>query len=233
MHGTQTISAPTASFPSPSTIPLERRGEARAFGPEAMVMAFARDEIVYLEEDPADYVFQVRSGLLKVYKLLVDGRRQITGLLFPGDLFGLQVDGLYINSVETVTSASVEALPRQRLEAAFDADPRLQRRFLAMFSNELVMAQEHILLLGRRTARERVAWFLLMLANRAGADGLSAPSVHLDLHGGEMADYLGLTTETVSRMLSQLKRDGMVRGLGSRRLQIVDLEALQGILDGE
>lgn len=220
-------------FSPPYETPVRLAQEESLFGAAASVRAFGRDEIIYLEGDPAEHVFLVRTGLVKIYKLLRDGRRQITGFLFPGDLFGLQTDGAYVYSVEALTETTVEAVLRRRLEATLDADPRKQRQLLALFSNELAMAQEQLLVLGRRTARERVAWFLLMLVKRWQLNGQSKPSVRLDMYCNEIADYLGLTTETVSRMLTGLKREGIVRAIGPRLLQVADLNALALVVDGE
>lgn len=219
-----------AAFPA---MPVNALRQDRVLGPEAMSMAYAPQETIYMEEDPADYVFMVRSGIVKICKFLADGRRQITGFAFPGDMFGLESGGAYSYSAETVTQASVEALPHRRLDAVFAADPALQRLFLNTVVNGLVNAQEQMLLLGRRTARERLAWFLLMLAERGGNDEGADDGIRLAMTASDIADFLGLTIETVSRMTSQLKREGVIRSAGYRRLAIVDREALQGIAAGD
>lgn len=220
------------SFGRAAPVPEWTGSEPSLLGPEATAMTFAPREIVYLEEDPADYVFVVRTGSVKIYKFLADGRRQITGFLFPGDIFGLAVAGSYAYSVEAVTQTTVDTLPRRRLETAFEANPRLQRRFLASVANELVTAQEQMLLLGRRPAREKLAWFLLMLARRNATRSDSGEVIRLPMRGPDIADYLGLTTETVSRIMSQLKREGVISAVAPWQLRLVDRDALERIVDG-
>lgn len=195
-------------------------------------MFFAPRELVYLEEDPADYIFLVRTGTVKICKFLADGRRQITGFLFPGDIFGLHVNGAYTSSVAAVTDTVVEALARRRLDAAFDSDPALLRRILSTLANELVTAQEQMLLLGRRSAEEKLAWLLLMLAERYSDSGTD-DIVYLPMRGTDIADYLGLTAETVSRTLSHFKGKGMVHAVASCTLQLTDRDALEDIVNGE
>lgn len=226
----------TASRPIPaiSRLPaLPPRGsELSFFGPEATTLSFAPRKTVCLEEDPAGHIYRVRTGTVKTYKFLADGRRQVTGFLFPGDIFGLHADGAYVYSAEAVTDCIVESLARRRLDAAFDRDPALQRRFLTALSNELVAAQEQLLLLGRRSAEEKLAWFLLMLAERYDAAD-SGTVMHLPMRGTDIADYLGLTAETVSRTLSQFKRQGLVRAVAPWSLQLIGRDALEDIVRGD
>ena len=209
------------------------RGDELSFlGSEATRLSFAPRETVCFEEDPADSIFFVRSGTVKTCKFLADGRRQVTGFLFAGDMFGLHTNGAYVYSVEAVTDAVVEVLPRRRLDAAFERDPALQRRFLTTLSNELVAAQEQLLLLGRRSAEEKLAWFLLMLADRYGVSA-AGDVLHLPMRGTDIADYLGLTPETVSRTLSAFKRQGLVRAVAPWALQLKDRDALEAIVHGD
>lgn len=201
-------------------------------GPDAIKLSYAPRETIYLEEDPAEYVFLVRTGSVKTCKFLPDGRRQVTGFLCPGDIFGLHFNGAYVYSAEAVTDTIVEALSRRRLEAAFDRDPALQRRFLATLSNDLVAAQEKMLLLGRRSAEEKLAWFLLMLDERNAASD-DRHVIRLPMRGTDIADYLGLTAETVSRILSQFKRQGLIRAIAPCALQLTDRDTLEDIVQGD
>jgi CRP/FNR family transcriptional regulator len=227
----QVTSLPTTGMNGLPAAP-SRGGALSLLGPEAITISYAPRETVYLEEDPADYVFLVRTGTVKTCKFLPDGRRQVTGFLFRGDIFGLHFNGTYVYSAEAVTETIVEGLSRRRLEAAFDRDPALQRKFLATLSDELVAAQEKMLLLGRRSAEEKLAWFLLMLAERyaalAGDDIIRIP-----MCGADIADYLGLTAETVSRTLSHFKRQGLVRAVAPWKLQLTNRDGLEDIVDGD
>ena len=125
-------------------------------------------ETFVVEGDPAVHLFNVTDGAVKVYKLLADGRQQITGFLFPGDFLGLSSGGRYAYSAEAITEVTFCRFERKRLERLLDDFPRMEKRLLGIASNELAAAQDQMLLLGRKTAREKLASFLLMLARRTG-----------------------------------------------------------------
>jgi len=160
--------------------------------------------LIFEEGEPADHVFTVTAGVVKIYKTLKDGRRQVTGFLFAGDFLGLLDNHVYAYSAETLTPAHFCRFPRPALEALLDELPRLRQRLLGMASHEIAAAQEQMLLLGRKSARERVASFLLMLSKAALGHGRSAKAIALPMSRADIADYLGLTMETVSRKLTQL-----------------------------
>lgn len=225
-HSSPAIAVINAQSAAPSS-----SSQCSLLGPEATLMTFAQREIIYLEGDPADHLFIIRTGTVKVYKSLPDGRCQVTGFLFTGDLFGLQVNDAYAYGVEAITETIVEGLARRRVDAAFDRDPVLRRTFVTSLASELVTAQEQMLLLGRRSAHEKLAWFLLKLAERYATSD-DSNIIHVPMRGVDIADYLGLTAETVSRTLSQFKRDGLVRPLPSRNLRL-DSDALEDIVYGK
>ena len=162
------------------------------------------------EGDPADYLFNITEGTVKVYKLLPDGRQQITGFLSAGDFLGLSFQENYGCSAEAVTQVRYCQFPRRKLSQLLTDFPEMERRLLGIASNELAAAQDQMLLLGRKTARERVASFLLMLSRRAVRAGREIDPVILPMTRSDMADYLGLTVETVSRTFTQLKKAGVV-----------------------
>jgi len=184
------------------------------------------------EGEPAKYVFSVTSGAVKVYKLLADGRRQMTGFLFPGDFLGLADEETYAYSAEAVTRSTLCRFARRQLQALLERYPRMERRLLTMASHELAAAQEQMLLLGRKTAREKIASFLLMLSRRAELRGLDASPVEVPMSRNDIGDYLGLTTETVSRTFTQLKQDGRIRLLARGRVDLVDRKGLHDISEG-
>lgn len=184
------------------------------------------------EGEPAKYVFSVTSGAVKVYKLLADGRRQMTGFLFPGDFLGLADEETYAYSAEAVTRSTLCRFPRRQLQVLLERYPRMERRLLTMASHELAAAQEQMLLLGRKTAREKIASFLLMLSRRAELRGLEASPVQVPMSRNDIGDYLGLTTETVSRTFTQLKQDGHIRLLAGGRVELVDRKGLSDISEG-
>ena len=188
-------------------------------------------QTVFQEGDPAEHVFNVTSGVVKLYKLLLDGRRQITGFLLPGDFLGLASHDGYSYSAEAVNNVSLCRFPRHRLGAAFDRFPHLRRRLFDIANDELVAAQDQMLLLGRKTALEKVASFLLHLSEREQRRGAWPGSLDLPMTRGDIADYLGLTIETVSRTLSQLKRDAMIRQISLCEIELTNMDGLRDITE--
>jgi len=184
------------------------------------------------EGQPAAHVFNVTSGAIKVYKLLVDGRRQMTGFIFPGDFLGLANDETYAYSAEAVTASTVCRFPRRKLEALLTKYPKMERRLLGVASHELAAAQEQMLLLGRKNAREKIASFLLMLSRRAAQRGLSADPIFVPMNRNDIGDYLGLTTETVSRTFSDLKSKGIIVLLPAGKVQMARRAQLEDIAEG-
>lgn len=162
------------------------------------------------EGEPAESFFNITAGTVKLYKLLPDGRRQITGFAGPGHFLGLAVSSTYAFSAEAIEPVRFCRFSRPKLRSLLVDFPKLERRLLEVAATELVAAQEQMLLLGRKTAKERLASFLLMQTAQ-GAPGVE-PSAHvtLPMTRGDIADYLGLTIETVSRTLSRLRADRLI-----------------------
>lgn len=193
---------------------------------------FRAGDICVQEGDAAAYLFNVTSGTIKVYKLLADGRRQITGFLFAGDFLGLTLNDTYAYSAEAVTNVALCRFQRARFEALLTEFPQLEKRLLGVASSELAAAQDQMLLLGRKTAREKVASFLLQLQRRTSQLGESSGEVELPMSRTDIADYLGLTTETVSRTITQLKSAGIVRLHGQGRIALARHETLRQMAEG-
>ena len=187
---------------------------------------------IFDEADPADHVYTITTGTVKVYKLLGDGRRQITGFLFAGDFLGLTHNEAYAYSAETLVPTRLCRFPRQRLEALLGEIPHLEQRLLAMASHELAAAQDQMMLLGRKSARERVVSFILMLSNSATRHGRLGDPVFLPMSRNDIADYLGLTTETVSRTVTLLKKQGLIELLDDKQIRLSRLAALREIAEG-
>ena len=166
------------------------------------------------EGDPAEHFFNVTTGTAKLFKLLPDGRRQITGFASTGHFLGLAVSSSYAFSAEAVEPMRICRFSRSKLRGLLDDFPAMEKRLLEVASNELVAAQEQMLLLGRKTARERLASFLIDRANMPshcmGHKPGSAETVLLPMTRNDIADYLGLTFETVSRTLTKLKTEGLI-----------------------
>jgi CRP/FNR family transcriptional regulator len=191
-----------------------------------------RGEPLLDEGEPADYVFNLTAGTLKLYRLLPDGRRQITGFLFPGDFLGLADRSDYTCSAEAVTEATLCRFPRKNLENLFSEIPHLEGRLLGMARTELAESQDHMLLLGRKSAKERIASFILMLSNRAVRRGLGANPVSVPMSRNDIGDFLGLTTETVSRTITSLKRSGIIAADSDRKISITNPDDLAELAEG-
>jgi CRP/FNR family transcriptional regulator len=172
------------------------------------------------------------EGAVKLYKLLPDGRRQITGFLFPGDFLGVALNQTYAYSAEAMTDVRLCRFPRQRMEGLLRDLPKLEHRLLERAGNELVAAQEQMLLLGRKTARERLASFLLSLSARAAKRGQPASPLNLPMSRADIADFLGLTTETVSRTFTQFKKAGVIGLPGQSLVELLQPDALAALAEG-
>ena len=168
----------------------------------------APEQVLFDEGDRAESVFVVTAGMLKLYKVLADGRRQIVGFMVPGDFLGLAFGRLYLYSAEAVTPVGVCSFRRARFLSFLDDCPSLEKEVLLRTSTELAAAQEQMLLLGRKSAVERVASFILSMAHRRRL--AAGEPVELPMSRADIADYLGLTVETVSRTLSSLRRQAMI-----------------------
>ena len=181
------------------------------------------DEVIALEGDPAERVFVVLSGVVRLCKIMADGRRTIIRFLYPGDLLGPPNDLHYRLTAEAVTDVRLRCCPRGSFEARLAGSLDLQRWLAASVSRDLNHALNHMVLLGRKTATERVASMLLALARRnPGSADVYAPMSRLD-----MADHLGLTFETVSRVISQMRRDKIVALLRPQHIHLLNLAALR------
>ena len=189
-------------------------------------------DAVFDEGEDAGNVYNITAGTVKVYKLLPDGRRQITGFLFPGDFLGLTRQDCYAFSAEAVTPGELCRFSRVKLEALMERPPKIEQRLLRIASNELAAAQEQMLLLGRKTAREKIASFFLMLSKRAAQRGLTDNPVSVGMSRNDIGDYLGLTTETVSRTVTQLKQEGLIRLLPDHMIELAGKAKLKEVAGG-
>lgn len=194
---------------------------------------FTPQHILFQEGDPANEVFNLLEGTVKLYKSLPDGRIQITGFLFAGDFMGLASDGHYAYSAEALTDVKVCRFQRRDLLTLFRDFPRLVERLLTIASDELAVAQEQMLLLGRKTAQEKVTTFLLAMAERARRRGLDGRTVTLPMSRNDIADYLGLTVETVSRTMTKLRKRGVIRLPRPQDVILSDAVDLQALAQGE
>jgi len=219
---------------------LDRSGSGSGFaqsgGIDALVAfeqigsrrSFARNEEIFAEGDPGDCWFKVVSGAVRVCKLMADGRRHIAEFYFAGDCFGLDNLPERLFSAEAVSDTIVMRLPRRATERLIDESPKLSRCLRDMTMRDLANAQIRLLLLGRMSAPERVATFLLDMFDRRDA----TRALDLPMSRNDIADYLGLTIETVCRVLSAFKRDGAIDIPTPHRIVLRNRAALAALGEG-
>jgi CRP/FNR family transcriptional regulator, nitrogen fixation regulation protein len=232
---TQTITAP--AIPAARILPAPRSQMAPAAdqfsviascsGVIATEFSYRKDEEIYGEGEPSEYVYQVVRGAVRTYKLLNDGRRQIGAFHLPGDVFGLDVGSTHRLTAEAIGDTTVRLVKRRSLEAAAGSNVQVAHNLWTMTANDLRHAEDHMLLLGRKTAMEKVATFLLEMDRRLAKAGMVA----LPMCRRDIGDYLGLTLETVSRALSQLSDQGILVFSTARQIvlrnrnRLADMEA--------
>jgi CRP/FNR family nitrogen fixation transcriptional regulator len=215
---------PSVSVPQPPTRnrpPTEDLELVGAVEFRGTAMSFATNSEIYGEGEPADYLYKVVSGAVRTYKVLVDGRRQIGGFYLPGDIFGLETGEEHALSAEAITECRVLVIKHSALVALARVDQEVAFQLWVLTGRELRRLQDHLLLL-IKNAPERVAAFLLTMAERLSADN----SVELPMSRRDIADYLGLTIETVSRSLTQIKNTGAIEFPSRRRFVLHDRSAL-------
>jgi CRP/FNR family nitrogen fixation transcriptional regulator len=207
------------SDPTPRPNSLRDLGLTSGSNPIVSLNEFSykRGSEIYGEKEAAEYVYQVKSGAVRSYKLLSDGRRQIGAFHLGGDIFGLENGGEHRFTAEAIVDTTVRLIKRQSLETVAESDAVVARNLLSMTTSNLQHAEDHMLLLGRKTSLERVAAFLLEMDKRLTAAGVMA----LPMSRRDIADYLGLTLETVSRALSRLHDLGALVFIGNNQRQIV------------
>lgn len=188
---------------------------------------------IFHEGDPAKRVFMLAAGCLKIYTLLADGRRQITGFMFPGDFLGMSLDDEYAFTVEALEKSELWWFSRPTFDSFVEQNPSIERELYRLAAHELAAAQEQMVLLGRKAAAERVAsFFLALLDRRELVEGGTISEFDLPMSRIDIADYLGLTKETVSRMLSLLRDRRLIRLVRQDRVEVLDREGLKAIAAG-
>lgn len=197
-----------------------------------LTMRLRAGQTLFREGDPATRVFTLTLGTLKLYKLLPDGRRHVVGFMYPGDFLGISIDDEHAFSAELIEHAQLCCFTRSRFEAFLSDHPALERELYRMAAHELGAAQQQLVLLGRKTATERLASFLLVLADRADKLGdQKSGIVELPMNRADIADYLGLTKETVSRIFSAFRADRLIRLRTLSTVEILDRSALEQVAE--
>jgi CRP/FNR family transcriptional regulator, nitrogen fixation regulation protein len=209
-YRTERRNAPAATVGSPLN-PIELMGAQ---------MPFSRDAEIFGEKEPAEYIYKVVSGAVRTYRILADGRRQIQAFHLAGDVFGFEPGEEHTLSAEAIVDSRILVIKRTAVEALAARDNQVARGLLALMARELQRVQRHVTLLVM-TAQERVIDFLLEMTACDPEKALTLPMSRQDI-----ADYLGLTIETVSRTFSSLETAAAIELPNSRRVVLRDREAL-------
>lgn len=223
----QTITTASAQVLSAPRAPVSPSADqfsiiASCSGAIATEFSYGKDEEIYGEGEPSEYVYQVIRGAVRTYKLLNDGRRQIGAFHLPGDVFGLDPGSVHRLTAEAISDTTVRLVKRRSLETAAGSDVRVAHNLWTMTAADLRHAEDHMLLLGRKTAIEKVATFLLEMDRRLAKTGMMA----LPMCRRDIGDYLGLTLETVSRALSQLNDQGVLVFSSARQIVLRNRQRL-------
>jgi CRP/FNR family transcriptional regulator, nitrogen fixation regulation protein len=219
-----TAAVTTTKSPIYARPPVAGRTESLPEGPLGLMgapMRFSRNAEVFGEDEPAEYLYQVISGAVRTYRLLDDGRRQISAFYLPGDIFGVEAGEVHVASAEAIVESRILVVKRSSVLARAEHERGLSRQLWALTVRELQRVQQHSLVL-IKNAEERVAGFLLEMAGRSSTN----TAIDLPMSRQDIADYLGLTIETVSRTLTQLVQSGAIVLETSRRIQFRNKSAL-------
>jgi CRP-like cAMP-binding protein len=217
----QTLAASSVGAEKQSQTELAQ-DDLKALDKIGIKLRFARNETVFSEGDEAAFSYRVVSGAIRLCKHLVDVRRQISDFVLPGDYCGFLHLEAHRFTAEATSDLEVVAYPHRQVEALGESMPSMRRRLTDFLSRRLMGVQDHLIMLGRQTAKERVLSFLIRLATNAGAE--DGEAVALPMNRQDMADYLGLTIETVSRVMTDLKRSRLVTLPELHEFAIVDME---------
>jgi CRP/FNR family transcriptional regulator, nitrogen fixation regulation protein len=206
------------------TVPV--RGGIGAIETMGSQMKFGANAEIFGEDEPAEYVYKFVTGAVRTYKILNDGRRQISGFYLPGDIFGLEIGKEHRFSAEAINGVTVLVVRRSAIVSLAECDCGAARELWAFTGRELKRAQEHMLLLVK-SAQQRVASFLLEMSKRLAA----TDAIELPMSRQDIADYLGLTIETVSRTMTQLVSEQAIVLPTSRRIVLGNTGAFRRVND--
>jgi CRP-like cAMP-binding protein len=193
----------------------------------------ARNAAIFSQGDSTDHAYKMVSGVVRLCKHMSGGRRHIAQFLYPGDFFSVMENDCHSFTAEAVTDVVLTCYPQGRLAALSEERPSLGRRFFRLLTERLCEMENHLTVLGRQTAKERVISFLLSLLDHDGLDLDEDNLVEVPMNRQDIADYLGLTNETVCRVVSELKRAGLLEIPNNHQFVLTDIDALQAVVDGE
>jgi len=182
-------------------------------------------QILFREGDAARHIYEVTSGVVRVAKVLEDGRRQVVAFRYPGDIIGFPQDGLYHTECDAISSAEVVAHNIRDLESG-ERNPELHQRLVTAALKEIGAMQDHFMMLGRKTASEKTASFLAVLMERTGKPVGAYTHFEFPMTRADIADFLGLTVETVSRTITKFRNSKLIVLESSKSVIVLDQDAL-------
>jgi CRP-like cAMP-binding protein len=196
-----------------------------------VVVHIERGKTIFSDGEDARYSYKVVEGAVRLSKVMLDGRRQIAEFALPGDMFGFECDDIYALTAEAITRVTLVRYSRAHIEQLGEEFSSVGRELMTLLRQSWTSSQAHLVMLGRQTAKERVAAFLVALATRRGVK--AGQRLDLPMDRQDIADYLGLTIETVCRILTDLKGNGILSIPGRHSAVIHDLKSLQTLASGE
>lgn len=191
--------------------------------------SFTKGKNIFNQGDDVKYFYNIKSGSVKIYKLSEDGRKQIVGFLYPGDFLGMSDQDIYTYNAETLENTQVCVFNKTVLENFFLKFPRVESKILNIVNHELAVAQDQIFLLSKYSAKERVMQFFINISNQRQKLGWIGNPIRLSMSRSDIANYLGLTIETVSRVLAELKRSQTIRMMGTHDVFLIHRKKIPDI----
>ncbi len=212
--------------------------DLRAFSKISTDLRRSAQQVICSEDEDADNIYNIRTGAVRISKMLSDGRRQITGFLFAGNFFGLSCKDKYSITAEAITDVEICVFSRARIMEAFRQFPQLGERVFDMTRTELDSTHDQMLLLGRKTAREKLCSFLLTMRKKNSPaetpeNNPENNNVDLPMSRSDIADFLGLTVETISRQFTSLHKLDLIELDGSHRVLLKNPETLAALAQGD
>ena len=197
-------------------------GKLKGFTSISAEKIYTDKQNIFLQNENSDSLYNITEGNIKIYQLLSDGRIQIIGFLYPGDFFGSYSKKKYNYSAESIGKTKVCIFKKDLLDAYLEKNMELAKELLNMTSHELMLAQDRIGVLGKLNANERMAKFVINISQQRSRIGWQDNPVSLPMTRQDIADYLGLTLETVSREITKLKTSKLIKVLNSKQIYLLD-----------
>jgi CRP/FNR family transcriptional regulator len=220
------------SLPLRSTLASRQPAGLEQSLTQASLRRVETKEFLFAEGDPISHLYRIETGAVALYKMLADGRRQIVGFAYPGDMIGLGAEGEHLMNAQAVKPTRVRCLPVGTLRQSVANNPALGFALYEALARELAATRDLMLTTGQRSAMERVAGFLLAFSRRNKRNGQDPASFELPMTRADIGDFLGLTIETVSRTFTKLKLMGLIELPLSNAVKLLSVAQLQCLVDG-